>query len=173
MKKLIGFFVALGLLAVGLFATASPASAQGCVWNQVQWVLNAHGSTQFLADSCYNNHFAGYNYPQGGGAPRLAFEAWAPAECIAGGVSIATGNNAGNPAKITFKGINNVSFCQFDWWGWGTSQAFKAGSCNGWNVRNEGWMGVPEYGTAWYNGVHYNQNFCTPQPTASLHIYGI
>jgi hypothetical protein len=172
MRRLLAILASLCLATIALIASASPASAQSCTWYQVNWVLNAHGSTQFLADTCYNNHFASYDYPNGGGSPQLSSEIWAPAECIQGGVAIATGNNAGTPAKITFKGVNNSTMCEFDQWGWHSSQAFRAGSCNGWNYRLEGSAWTPLW-NVWYGGVHHNQTLCTPQPTAQLAFYGI
>jgi hypothetical protein len=175
-KRLIAAIIVAATLAIGFVGlSTSPADAQ-CVpaWYQINWVLNAHGSTQYLADTCNNNHFAAYDYPNGGGAPALAWETWVPFECIHGGVSIATGNNAGVPSNITFKGVANVTFCQFDVYGWGTNRSYKVGSCNGWNIRSEGWIGST-YGNVWYGGVSgYSPSYCSPsQPQAKVYNYGI
>lgn len=173
-KRIRNCVVIAALLIGGMIAiNSSPAQAQSCSWYQINWVLNAHGSTQYLADTCYNNHFAAYDYPQGGGAQRLAWETWVPFECIHGGVSIATGNNAGAPSNITFKGVAGNTFCQFDVYGWKTTSGFKVGSCNGWNIRTEGWVGST-YGNVWYGGVSgYSPSYCSPsQPKAILYNYG-
>lgn len=100
------------LLVVGV--TGAPeASAQGCVWQQRAWVLDAHGSVQVSQDSCYSNHWVGWSYPRGGGSPFLSFEAWSPSQCST--VEIATGNDAGTPAKVKF--TNNPSLPPDDFCG--------------------------------------------------------